>query len=311
LPGLVASAVLSALLWPMAAESADAPPACQLVRFASLDMDTLSHGEVAIPATINGHAARLEVDTGGRTSSVSDDFADELGLTRKRDFGGMYLNNVPVIESVEVSSFTLGSLAKNGNVRFSVLPESIGRPDLSGMLGPDVLVNYDVEFDFAAGKFDVFSPDHCPGKVVYWTHDAYAAIPMTDSRFLHILVSASLDGQRVAVAVDTGAPRSFMSLDRAIDLFGWNSDNPPVKQMPSQKINGGAATPIALHAFNMLTFDGVNVVNPDIVLIPKKNFGNQPRHEGELILGMSVLRQLHLYVAYKEQMLYLTAAEAH
>jgi hypothetical protein len=33
--------------------------------------------------------------------------------------------------------------------------------------------------------------------------------------------------------------------------------------------------------------------------------------ETKLILGMGILRQLHIYIAYREKKLYVTAASAH
>ncbi len=51
----------------------------------------------------------------------------------------------------------------------------------------------------------------------------------------------------------------------------------------------------------------------------KRNFTSRPqRHTSggytldfQALLGMEVLRQLHLYVAYKEHKLYVTSASAH
>ena len=71
-----------------------------------------------------------------------------------------------------------------------------------------------------------------------------------------------------------------------------------------------AAAPIYDFPFGMLNFEGIAIRNPKIHLIPGQNFDPHGRDDTSVILGMSVLRQLHLYVAYDEQKLYLTAAEA-
>jgi ABC-type hemin transport system substrate-binding protein len=63
------------------------------------------------------------------------------------------------------------------------------------------------------------------------------------------------------------------------------------------------------YPFKSLTFSGVAVANPDIVLVSdraSKEYG-QP----DLIIGMGILRQLHIYLAYHERNLYLTSADAH
>ena len=57
-----------------------------------------------------------------------------------------------------------------------------------------------------------------------------------------------------------------------------------------------------------LDFGGVAVTNPRIAISSDnftKGLGN------DLILGVGILRQLHLYIAYEEEKLYITPALAH
>jgi hypothetical protein len=97
-----------------------------------------------------------------------------------------------------------------------------------------------------------------------------------------------------------------MSLDKARALFSWSDDDSRVVRQETERINAGAAVPVYRFPFKTLSFEGVQVNNPDINIIPQKSFGPGPA----LILGMSTLRHLHLYIGYKAQKLYLTAAEA-
>ncbi len=39
-----------------------------------------------------------------------------------------------------------------------------------GVIGTDLLGKFDVDLDIAHKKLNLFSPDHCKGQVVYWTH---------------------------------------------------------------------------------------------------------------------------------------------
>jgi hypothetical protein len=73
--------------------------------------------------------------------------------------------------------------------------------------------------------------------------------------------------------------------------------------------------------FNSLAFEGVTVSNPMIVIMPNM-MGNvnpgAPRTGSiiredrnglpNVILGMNVLSEMHLYTGYKERKLYMTAA---
>jgi hypothetical protein len=73
--------------------------------------------------------------------------------------------------------------------------------------------------------------------------------------------------------------------------------------------------------FNTMSFEGVTVTNPDILMIPDEVSRRMPNttRTGSLVreanrglpdiaLGMSVLRNTHMYVAYKERKVYITAA---
>ena len=81
--------------------------------------------------------------------------------------------------------------------------------------------------------------------------------------------------------------------------------------MGAERLNGGARTPFYTFPFKSLSFEGIAVLNPQITMIPKKAFLQSRNHDATIVLGMSVLRQLHLYVDYPGQTLYLTGAEAH
>ncbi len=59
--------------------------------------------------------------------------------------------------------------------------------DFGGILGADMLRNVDLDLDFAAGKLNLVSQDHCSGNVVYWQAPAVAVVPMTLDRWGHVL----------------------------------------------------------------------------------------------------------------------------
>jgi hypothetical protein len=193
--------------------------------------------------------------------------------------------------------------------------------NLDGRLSPDLLRGYDVDFDFANNKMNFFAQDHCPGKVVYWT-TSYASIPMTLDRIGHIVIRVELDGETLDAVVDTGAAQSTISETYASRAFHIGATSPGASPVP----NAGPDSLIQYrYAFKALTMNGIAVKNPVINVLPDRaeqqiraqlgkladdpQFGvdQQPR----LIIGMDVLRQLHLYIAYKERMLYVSGASAH
>ena len=76
---------------------------------------------------------------------------------------------------------------------------------LDGTLAPDLLRNFDVEFDFASHTMNLFRPHSCDGKAAYWTGQ-YIAIPMEITPAGHTRVDVTLDGEtRRRILVDTPA----------------------------------------------------------------------------------------------------------
>jgi hypothetical protein len=307
---LIAVAAAAAFAGPADAEPAAAPD-CRLQRLASLDMDTQPDGSFAIPASIDGHDVRMVVDTGSQVSSISSETAREFGIeTGPSAYSGEFFNGIVIDRMAPIESFGLGIMSSKETWHFIVLPDQFMSPSNAGMLGPDIMQNYDVELDYFRGKFNIFVPHPCPDVVVYWTDDAYATLPMKLDSSWHIVVSAKLDGKPVTVVFDTGADNSFMNLDAARDLFGWNEKDPLLKLVLSESINNGDEAQIYSYPLATLDLDGVIVKNPNIQLIPKQHFWRYHRDEAEIVLGNNVLRRLHIYVAYKQQVLYLTPAEA-
>jgi predicted aspartyl protease len=285
----------------LAASPALAQSNCRLARNASIDLNFDNAGGVYVPMKISGTTVNLLVDTGGAGSMLTDRTVDALKLERiKMDrstwlqmFGGEVLKYYAQPRDVELGGLHAPSL------RMVIVP--VGHhPNFDGTLAPDIMRLYDVDFDFANAKLNLFSQDHCPGAVVYWTKDAYAQIEFHVDRVGHIELPIEVDGHTLSAAFDTGSSESIMSLDLAKRLF----------DLDEKSLDFKAISNLPLHTyrypFKTLKFGGVTVNNPDILLVP-----NSVSHVGDkFILGMGILRQLHLYIAYKERKLYVTPASA-
>jgi len=134
----------------------------------------------------------------------------------------------------------------------------------------------------------------------------------------HIKFQMQLDGTKVNAALDTGASSTTMNLTVARQAFHIDVDAPDVVKIG--ELRGGYTANIYRRRFKSLAFEGVTIINPMIDLLPDLLSGANPstprtgsiiREEKALpdvILGMSTLSQLHLYVAYKERKVYITAA---
>ena len=273
---------------------------------------SLNAGHVVIPASANGKDLTLGIDTGGYGSSLTDAGAARLGLTGSEvarfgavihGTGGLRIS----AGSVRLDKLRIGNLELD---RVS-LPEFMAFPGADGLIGPDILAKYDAEFDYAAKTFRLFKPHPCADRAVTWT-GSYTVVPFTLTESGHVRVRVTLDGQDVDAILDTGAPVSVLSTQDANSMFGLNLNSAGVEA--ANPVSGpawGKGKPVKAYAttFKALTIGGVTIPGPRMELIEGRNFLG---HDfAVLVLGNDVLSHFHLYVAYRQQKLYLTEAGAH
>jgi predicted aspartyl protease len=296
------------LVLPAASAAVAAEQNCTLSQLASLDFGTDPNGIVYVAADINGHPENLVVDTGGIVSTLTWSTVQQLRLNTEALSGFVEIEGVRLVWTAVGDKVQLGALTAN-HMPFLVMPDYLMKGDKTGILAPDIMSNYDVELDFAKGKFNLFSPDHCLGQVVYWTHQPYAEVPFQLDRIGHILISAQLDGKSIQVVLDTGSPLSRMPFETARELFGWDDKLTDLKVLDRRKDGSPASY---RYPFKSLSLAGVSVANPDVVLnvLEKPGEHRIGVPSPQLLLGMSTLRQLHIYIAYHERNLYFTSAGA-
>jgi hypothetical protein len=274
--------------------------------------------EVFVPVSLQGQRKFMLLDTGGALDEITPQTAAVLALRSYRtptlrfyDLRGNYVDHATV-----VPSFAIGNLVGH-NVNFVVGPDYLfaGRPDIAGILGPGILRFYDVAVDFGARTFALISPDHCAGKVVYWPAKTVAIVPIDVLKASgHIVVPVTLDGRSINAMLDTGAYTTVLSTsaaENALRLHIPYMYRFQHRVMPYQ------------HRFPALDFGGVAVANPVVDILP--GLGRGPRlpsatgtriADGEterlpdMLIGMDILRHLHLYIAYREQKLYITPSSA-
>jgi predicted aspartyl protease len=266
-------------------------PDCRLRRNAILDMEMDDTGRITVPVTLNGTLKRMMIDTGAQWTMISAAAVKELNLTpRATGVLMMGVGRVLGTRAVTIDEFRLGQL-KGSKLNFLVLEEAL---ESSGLLGSDFLSRFDADYDFANARLNLFEPAPCPGNVLYWTNGNYGVVPF-EVETNHIMVQVMLDGQPVKAGLDTGAADTLMSLDRASNAFDLDGD----------KLKKSRHYP-----FKTLSFGEVSVGNPAIQLVPDEESGVMGHHSSDLqmIIGMGVLRRLHLYVSYKEKKIYVTPA---
>lgn len=308
----------ASLLFAAAAEADVCKP---LQLYASLPLTTDGEARrLYVPVEIAGKPMRLILDTGAHASFLTDKVVQELGLdvlpapVRSYGLTGTYT------EKMATAPMKLGQLSFQ-RVQFMVTPENFwaGEPDVAGLLGANLLSRYDLSLDLANAKLEILSQDHCPDHVIYWPAEAYSKVPFELNNSGNIVITVKLDGHPLQAILDTGATNSTLTIRKARGLYGLNPGDAETPQ--SGILNGDRNLITYNHTFKTLDFDGIAVANPNIVLIPDV-ISEKLSHtatgsripdrdsavDSPMLLGMNIIRHMHLYIAYKEKMLYFTPA---
>jgi predicted aspartyl protease len=284
------------------------PADCKLTAVAQLPM-TLKSGHVVISALANGKDLALGIDTGGFGSSLTKAGADHLGMVAPYSarlggvvagIGGLWVSE----GNVHLYNLQIGDLELH-NLK---LPVMMAFPGVDGLIGPDILGGYDAEYDFARETFSLYRSHPCSDHAVSWTA-SYTVIPFTLTRSGHVRIPITLDGQKAYAILDTGAGVSVLSMGDANSMFGLSAHSPNVEGTSS--ISGFSwRKPVNAYGytFKTLTLGGIALNDPRIELVNGRNFlGND---FASLVLGTDVLSRFHLYIAYRQQKLYVTDARA-
>jgi len=334
------SAAAVFLVGAAAAQAAeDCAPSLRILNSVQMQ-STTDRTVMVVPVKIDNVDKKLLLDTGGLVSQISRATADGLDLPQRYreqrlfDLAGNSSN-----AQTTVPNLTLGARHED-EVPMAVAPN----PDLGaslpydGLLATDLFPGDDIDMDFGARRLTTFSSDHCEGRVIYWPADRIAVVPITENHNLIIIPVAVADHPMNAV-IDTGSQYTVMNMDLAYRLFGLTLSSPDMT--PIIESNGNKSITLYRHHFDKLTFDGVEVLNLDVYLLPNQvavhdrprslfllgprrlpvsgarlfeSPGpiNEPAASNisipDVIIGMDVLRHLHVYFAAKEKRLYITDA---
>jgi len=288
---------------------------CQPLKIVtSVDLRLPNNAAAQVPVSIGGQPLIFRLTTDGWQSTISGTTIDKLALIRRDSpirvlsAQGDYSNTVAIAEDFRIGAARFGKILLRQMVKDT--PE--GEPQ--GWIGNDLLRGYDVDLDFAANKMNLISRDHCAGeKVVYWPSKTLAKVPMRISDDNRIVFKMMLDGHELEATIETGVGRTTLTRPVADSVFGLTATSPGAKPIG----NGERFH----YRFSKLSLEGLVITNPDITIVPDAT-AKMPRHGGSRVLaslnvhqgaplrlGMSTLRQLHIYIDYANQTLYMTPAK--
>jgi predicted aspartyl protease len=289
---------------------------CQLKQFASVPVEYATNGHVLLNVAIDNEPVKLVLDTGAWTSSLGKRYVARRDLP-VRDVGvvGYGLTGKGLRGVTQVGQLKLGDgVSRDPSFGIAEIGGDGADGGVVGLFGADYLASYEVEFDPSAGLLKLFLPEHCAGKVVYWASE-YFRLPLQLTHDRRLMAEVSVEGRTLRALIDTGAPHTTMRLAIARSSFDVT-----LPDGPTAKVVGVEGVKVATfpHTFESLTFGGITLRNTQVLISdidtgkgatkPGSHITGMPDQE-DLIIGMSLLRQLHFLIAYSEPALYFTVGD--
>jgi tetratricopeptide (TPR) repeat protein/predicted aspartyl protease len=297
--------------WPVVAlfvSLAIAPPCgfadgCRIGRIAELPV-TMNGMRPMVTAKINGADARFIADSGAFFSLISPASAAEYQLAATpvpnvvlQGIGGQRNASVTTVRE-----FTLAGVPIH-NVQFVVGGSQI--VGAVGLLGQNVFMLGDVEYDLSHGAIRLLKANGCSSKsvMVYWAQDgqAYSVLDIAKATASSPNTTgiAFLNGTKLQVVFDTGAATSLLSL-RAAAHAGVTPETPGVVKAG---LSGGIGSRGAQTWLG--SFDSFKIGDEE-VKHTKLRFGDLSLPNADMLIGADFFLSHRVYVASSQRKLYFT-----
>jgi len=309
------SVVLLALSLPAVCAAANAVPAeatqCVLEQQASLDVawDGPDNKPLypLVTLALNDQPASFLFQANSFWSVAKAEVAEQLKLPVR-----LFAPNVSLRKYIVVPKVTLGHLVLKDVTVGLVSNKSLFGEKGVGALAMGSLTAVDIELDLRHDKINLFSSHRCDTDPVYWA-DTYAVARMHRGKLNDLYFDMELEGKKLQTELGTTEADSKIWSAISKRLFGFDDASPDLD--PSHHYRAMALTANGLRVANarISVLKSTKCVKDSTLRLDEEGalgfgqcYGAYP-----LILGLSVLRDLRIYIATKENKMYFTAWDAH
>jgi predicted aspartyl protease len=253
------------------------------------------------PVKINGADLDFEVDSGAFFSFINPSKAAELKLKpayARGDAAG--IGGSIQLQVVDADSFSVGGRTLR-NYQFVVSP---GFGDgVTGLIGQNLLIAGDVDYDLAGGKVRIMTPKGCgDAPLAYWAvGKPYSAIAVPPIRLDEPRTSAMvyINGKQVSAVLDTGASTSMLNLEAARRL-GLSPEMAGAR-------NAGFSTGIGPRLVRTWVVPVADFrIGDEEVKNTHLRIGDTSLRDHDMLLGADFFLSHHILVANSQRKLYFT-----
>jgi tetratricopeptide (TPR) repeat protein len=285
-----------------------APPAvaaakCKISKVVELPI-TMNSLRPTIAVKINNRDAKFVLDSGAFYSMMSSATAAEYNLRTNPGPLGLRVTGVGGAADVRVATvkeFSIVGVTLK-NVEFLVGGSEVGN---EGLLGQNLLEQFDVEYDLARGAIRLFHTEDCNHTLLaYWLTpgQAYSSMPIEyiDAWHPHTIGVGYVNDKKIRATFDTGAFTSILSL-KAAERAGVKPDSPGVVALGYTGGIGRSMTKEYIATFATFKIgDGEEIKNARLLIA---DLGDD---NADMLVGADFFVSHRIFVANKEHRLYLS-----
>jgi predicted aspartyl protease len=252
----------------------------------------LERGALLVPVALGRQPVLMILDTGAERTILDPTEVVQLGyrenharISRLVGVGG----KMPPRHDVIVPELTFGDL------RFINLDVAVGETPMfghgapvAGLIGSDILGPLDLDFDFTAGRLDLYHVPACATDPMPWVTSATRLHTIHHGRLT--VIEVELDGTPLTAVIDTGATRSVVLADAA-DRIGLSAEY--MLSIRSSSGEGIGGLPMGLHAhrFRELRF-GQSVFHNQVLAVGEGRMGDL-----DMLIGLDLLRLRRMWIS--------------
>ncbi|SAL07132.1 Retroviral aspartyl protease [Caballeronia calidae] len=274
---------------------------CRLSEVAQLPIWEFN-GRFITTLEINRRTMPFLIDTGSGGTLISPEAADQVGVAFDRQrkvvidgFGRFSGEGHPGI----ARRIKLGSVIwQDYAVTVTDLEgASVPRAPV-GVLGADLLAQFDIEFDFPGRTMTLYRPSGCRTDWVPWLGVYQVWRPMRTAQNA-LIFPVSLNEQPLFAELDTGAQMTIVSRQAALSagVDPKALDETPVEAATA--VGGGA--PMTVRPYLLSTFRvGALTMHHRSLYV-----GDAVLANADVLLGMDVLRNTRLWLSYSSNRIFM------
>lgn len=295
--------------------AANAVPAeasqCVLEQLASLDVAWDGPGNKPlyplVTLALDDQPASFFFQASSFWSVAKAEVAEQLKLPVR-----LFALNVSLRHYIVVPKVTLGHLVLKDVTLGLVSSKSLLGEKGVGALAMGSLTAVDIELDLRHDKINLFSSNRCDADPVYWA-DTYAVARMHRGKLNDLYFDMELEGKKLQTALGTTVADSTIRSAISRRLFGFDDTSPDSDSSHHYRAMALTANGLRVanaHIYARKSTDCEKKSNLRIDEEGALGFG-QCYGAYPLTLGLSVLKDLRIYIATKENKMYFTAWDAH